>query len=374
MDARGEATRAVRGRLPTPPSELSYAGDVSWNPREPMDGLITANTWAPLAGIAPARVWKRVKQDIHIPTPAQLRRSLLTIREPTIGRSYCKDTAIFGERGDVSFDTDWYNGKTLAGIYRGLMCSDPEIRSRSEQLVKGSEAPRRGLHAYMEIYHDWALGNSWTDPRGETWNTDCSHLGMGGVVAQSKICEWEGNLEGSQFSRYLAAKMALSFIAAYPLGDWCAEKGFVLHRYDEPLLGIKDLREWRGAVIDGPGSRSPYGLCPDFPEFQALLKLHGPVERWRSAVRIWETEYPERYRDWAFFYTGLRRDVAVRTLNQEERIQAAIHYHLAPEVALRLFVLEQDPDLIEGLYGKRKPALAEILWLRSAARLVIPEG
>jgi len=370
MDSRVEATRPVKGRLPEPPSELSYPGDVSWNPKYPMDGLITVNTWGPLAGIAPPEVWRKVKRGIHVPTAAALRKTLVTESEELIGRTYRKDHALFGERGDISYDTDWYSGKTLTGMYRGLMCADKDLSRRSARLVRESKSERRDLQAYMEIYHDWALGNSWGDPRGENWNTDCSHLGMGGVMAQAKMCEMEGDRKGAEFSRYLAAKMGVSFIAAYPLGDWCDEIGYVMRKWDRPLLGVHGYREWRGAVIDGPGSKWPYGLCPDYPEFQALLRLHGPVKRWRRAARIWERKYPERYRDWFFYYTGLKKDIAKKTLNQQHRIQAARHYHLAPEIALRPFVLAEDPDRIEKLYRKRPPSLAEMLWLRAGARLV----
>jgi hypothetical protein len=195
---------------------------------------------------------------------------------------------------------------------------------------------------------------------------------MGGVVAQSKMCEMEGDDAGAEFSRYLAAKMGASFMAAYPLGDWCDGIGYVWRKYEgKPLLGVHGFREWRGAVIDAPSSKWPYGLCPDLPEFQALLRLHGPLDRWRRAVRAWERDHPERYRDWFFYYTGLRRDIAKKTLNQEERIQAAVHYHLSPEISLRLLVLGQDPDRIEKLFG-RPPSLAETLWLRCAAKLKRP--
>lgn len=369
MDARVEAAREVKGNLPEPPKELSYAGDVTWDPNSPMDSLISLNTWAPLAGIAPEKVWRKVRKHLHVTSPSQLRRSLIEVDEPFLGRTYMKDRTIFDGRGEVSYDTDWYNGRMLAGMFRALRCTDGGIRKKAERLVRETKPERSALQAYMETAHDWALGVSWTDPRGEVWDLDCSHLGLGGVMAESKMRDWEGDAEGAGFSRYLAAKMAVAFIAAYPLGDLCRETGFLARRDEGLQLGPRGFRERQGASLTTPSIRSLGAIPPDFPEFLALMKKHGRVEGWRKMAEIWEREFPERYEDWLVFYTGRTKDRAVKSGRQEERLQAAVHYHLAPEIAVRLLLLEQDPDRIEALYG-RPPSLAETLWLRSGLRLV----
>lgn len=369
MNARLVPTREVKGALPDPPKELSYAGDVTWRPESPMDALISLNTWAPLAAIAPDKVWRKVRKSLHVPTPAQLRDNLLEADEPSLERTYKKDRTIFDERGEVSYDTDWYNGKMLAGMFRALVCADDEVRREAEELVRETKAERAAMQAYMEIAHDWALGTSWTDPRGELWDLDCSHLGMGGVMAEAKMREWEGDTSGAEFSRYVAAKMAVSFIAAYPLGDLCRETGFLARDLPGLQLGPRAFRERQGAFLTTASVKSLGIIPPDFPEFLALISKHGPVRDWREMAETWEREYPERYRDWLVFYTGATANRAGKSGRQEERLQAAVHYHLAPEIAVRLLVLEQKPDEIEALYG-RPPSLAELLWLRSGARLM----
>lgn len=362
-------SRPVSGRLAPVPGELSYAGDVSWNPaKNPMDQLIQLTTWAQLAGITPAKIWKKLKPVLKVPTSTQLRKSLVVVEEPFLGRTYLKPAGIFGERVDASYDTDWYSGKSLAGMWRGLVCSDSDIRHKAEALVRDTDEERRLLQAYMEIYHDWALGSSWTDPRGEAWNLDCSHLGMSGVLGQEVMSRWVGDTKSADFSMYLAGKMATSFMAAYPLADWLREVNFVASGDRGVHLGIAVLYEWRGGGINGLQGRAHYGLAPDFPEFNALLRCHGPVDLWERTAHEWIRSVPQRYTDWEVFYTGRHGNVATKSMRQEDRTQAAVHYLVAPETALRQWTLGQDPDWIENLFRTPLP-LSVQLWLRSAARL-----
>ena len=59
-------------------------------------------------------------------------------------------------------------------------------------------------------------------------------------------------------------------------------------------------------------------------------------------------------------------------MHQEARTQAAVMYHLAPDVGLRLWVLGQDGREVEALF-KTPLNLAEQLWCRSGAMLEVSD-
>ncbi|MFQ6049034.1 MAG: hypothetical protein ACE5K7_06690 [Phycisphaerae bacterium] len=367
-------TRCVAGALARDlspiPDELAYAGDVSWQPGTPLDQCLALRVWAPLAAVAPPALWARLRPQLAPPSPEQLRESLKVLVEPFTAQAWAKDANLFSERGEVSYDSDFYNGLTLSGMYRGLVCADRQIAEPCWHLATNARDLRRLLFNYMWLFHDWALCCAWSDPRGETWNLDCSHNGLEGVLAEARIRQLEGDHDAAGQALYLAARMSVAFLAAYPLADWCRQIGFVFHDAGEPHLGISDLREWRGVAIDSPATPRPYALAGNFPEFCSLLHRHGPVDRLRRVARLWQQHYPQRYTDWEYFYTGGKR-TAQQSLRQEERLQAAVMYHLAPEIALRLWVLGEDPDQVERLY-KTPLNLAEQLWCRSAAILTDP--
>ncbi len=60
---------------------------------------------------------------------------------------------------------------------------------------------------------------------------------------------------------------------------------------------------------------------------------------------------------------------AGRPATRTARLQAAVFYHLAPEVAFRRFVLGESPESIEGRF-KTPLGLAEQLLLRAGFELV----
>ena len=368
--AKVVATRPVEGPLTPIPEELSYSGDMSWDPKHvPMDALIEMTTWAPLANIAPPKLWKQVRSRLRVPSVNEFKRSLVTVKENAINRVYAKPAGVFAECHDASYDIDWYNGKTLAGIRRAIDCTDPTISRPAENLARHTKQERRLLQAYMEIYHDWAMNVDWTDPRGENWDLDCSHLGLGGILAEEYMCRREGDTEGADFSLYLAAKMATAFMAAYPAADWMRSHGFVYHDKGGMHVGLTTMREWRGGLISTLDCDRHYGLAPDLPEFNALIKYHGPVERWRKAADAWRNEFPKRYADWEYYFKGSYGSRFKRSGSHEDRTQTAVHYMLAPEVYLRLWTLDEDPDMVEALW-KTPIDLSVLLWLRSGSKLV----
>jgi len=360
---------AARGLAPIP-DELAYAGDVSWEPGTPMDQMLALRVWAPLAEIAPESLWRRLKPKLALPSPAAFRRSLVTLTEPISGERWSKDAALFAERGDVSYDSDWYNGFTLSGLERAVHCSDPAISEPARTLSDAVRPERDQMIRYFQVFHDWALGSAWTDPRGETWNLDCVHNGMEGLLAEARLREAEGDRSGAEHCLYLAGKTAAATMAAYPLADHSRQTGWVLSDSGgDPTISVMNLREWRGAQIDTPAARAPYGLAGNFPQWNALLARHGRVADLRRCAQLWQREHPERYRNWIVFYLG-KRPKRKPSADQESRVQGAVMYHLAPDVALRLWTLRQSGASVEGLFST-PINLAEQLWCRSGAQLVV---
>ena len=363
-----QPTRTVSGELSPIPKELAYAGDVTWEPGTPMDQYLALRVWAPLAGVAPKPVWDTLLPQLAPPSANAFRASLMTVTEPTLGLPWSKEARLFEHAGDVSYDSDWYNGLTLSGMYAACRCSDERIAVPARKIAAENRAERAALAAYFEIFNDWALGLAWSDPRGEMWNVECSHNGLEGVLAEAGLRELEHDAVGRARMLYIAGKMAVAFMGAFPLADGSRTTGYVFRDDGDPHVGLYDLRETRGVSIDGPRTKSPYSLAGNFPQYCALLLRHGPVERLRQVADVWARDYPQRYENWAKFYTDLEIDEAHESLKQEARVQAAVFYHLAIDVNLRLWVLAEDPDQIERRF--QKPLnLAEQLWCRCGARL-----
>lgn len=370
------ATRKVHAAgLNAIPSELAYAGDVSWEPGSAMDQLLALRVWAPLADICPPEVWAQLRPQLAPPTAEALRASLEVFTEPVSGRQWAKEAKLFDGSGDVAYDSDWYNGFELSAMWRAAGCADPAISGPARELARAAKPERALLTNYFCIFHDWELGAAWGDARGVGWNTDCSHNGLEGLLAEAAMRTEEGDADGAGFAWYLAAKTASALMAAEWLVDYQCAVGFARSEAgltisaeggdgkDTALtFGLESVYAARGGKPQTAASKNPYALAGNFPEFCALQKQFGRGERYRQIVALWERQYPERYADWHAFYA------AGNPFAQEAREQAAVMYHLAPEVALRLWTLDESPDAVERRY--RTPLnLVEQLWCRAGARL-----
>lgn len=369
--ARWQAVRKVEvAGLGPVPDELAYAGDVTWEPGSPMDQLLALRVWAPLAGVCPPSVWEAIRPRLTPPTAAQLRESLAVFAEPSTGHVWAKEAKLFETAGDVAYDSDWYNGFELSGMWRAANCPDPDIAGPARRLMVEARDARAHLASYYAIFHDWELGAAWTDARGVGWNADCSHNGLEGLLAQAAMCREEGDAKGADFVLYLAAKTANALLAAEWLVDYQVSRGFVHGPLaDGPTFGMNGVLLNRGVVPDSPARKNPYAVAGNFPEFCALQRKFGRIARYREVADLWRERYPQRYADWVAFYCGRKLTPDQATMHsQEERVQAAVMYHLAPEIAFRLWTLGEAPDTVEGLYATPLN-LAEQLLCRAGARL-----
>ncbi len=363
--AEMKATRKVTGRLAKIPEELAYAGDATWEPGTPMDQFLALRTWAPLLELAPERLRRKLVPQLQLPTPDAFRKSLVTITEPTSGRKWQKDAAIFPYWGDVCYDADWYNGLTLSGLDRATRCADEGIARDAKRFSREVRDTRNLLIQYYELFHDWAFCSAWSCPNGTFWNQDCAQNGLEGLLAEARLRRLEDDTDGADRMLYLAVKTAVACMASYPLGEWCFKTGFMTREAQSPEFGVNGYQDRNGVSCIKPEIKHPYFITNHFPEFSLLQRDYGRVATFRKIVKIWERDYPERYRHWVWFYIkrNHRRLLKEKDL-QEERIQGAVFYHLAPELCLRLWTLEQDPDQVEALYN---PALnlAEQLLVRA---------
>jgi hypothetical protein len=374
--ARLRATRAVDAtRLSEIPAELAYAGDVTWEPGTAMDQLLALRVWSPLAEIGPPAIWAKVRPQLTPPTAAQLRASLEVFTEPVSGRPWAKEAKLFEGAGDVAYDSDWYNGFELSGMWRAANCADATIAQPARALVAAAKRERELLANYFSIFHDWELGAAWGDARAVGWNTDCSHNGLEGLLAQSAMCRAEGDAANADFAFYLAAKTASALMAAERLVDYQCAVGFARgeggldmsagdgERCEAKLtFGMDGLYAARGVKPQTAASKNPYALAGNFPEFCALQKQYGRRERYREIAALWERDFPARYADWHAFYA------AGNPYAQEARVQAAVMYHLAPEVAFRLWTLDEAADAVEKRF-QTPLNLPEQLWCRAGAKL-----
>jgi len=363
-------TRQVCGALAPLPEELAYAGDVTWDEGEAMDRLLALRTWAPLLKVAPPPVRRKLLLRLAVPEAEAFRRSLETVVEPASGKIWAKEDLLFDYWGDVSYDPDWYNGLSLSGLQRACECGEEVIAAPARRAARELRQTRAQLVAYYALLHCWAYCAAPSDPLGTFWNAECSHNGLEGLLAEAKMRRDEGDTAGADRMVYLAAKTAAALLAQQLAVVWCRESGFVIEDCGGEDFGCDGLQAGRGLTLTTAATKAPYNLANNFPEYVALLKLHGPVATLARQARVWEKEHPDRYRHWIRYYIGRTRDEREKK-RQEGRVQAAVFYHLSPEVWLRRFVLDEDAAEIENRFRPRIN-LAEQLLLRSGMELCYP--
>jgi hypothetical protein len=378
--AVAKSAHAATGKLSATPDELAYAGDWTWEPGSAMDQLLALRTWAPLLKSLPADRRAELVKQLAPPTPAAFAESLHTVIEPVSGIAWAKEKNLFTDKGDISWDPDWYNGLTLSGLHRAIHCGVEEIAAPASVLAKECLEQRDMMVRYFSLFHDWGLWTAWTDARGMFWNPDCGHNGMEGLLAEAKLRREMGNGD-ADFCLYLAGKTAVTLMAMFTLPAWANRMkyrlaaegidGFRPGEAGEETFGIDVLFDHDGLATTTAATKNPYCLAGHFPEYAALLKRHAPVDRLTRLAALWAEKYPQRYSDWIAFYIGSDKE-AIRArwnkLDQEARVQASVFYHLAPEVCLRRWVLDEPAEQIEKRFATPLN-LAEQVLLRSGSTL-----
>ncbi len=385
MQARMEPTTCIpEGTDLAPvPEELTYAGDWTWDPRSPLDQLLSCRTWGHLLPAVPEPRRSELLAILDVPTPEAFRASLMRVTEPLSGLTWAKDDYLFHQKGKyIAFDTDWYNGLSLSGIQRATVCGEPALEEKARTLASTCRKEREEMVAYFSIFHDWQISIASMETHFPFLNTDCAHNGMEGLLAEARLRESEGSPEGAAFCRYLAAKSAVALLAAIQLPRWVEHRipGFIKQpkpgdhwtssQPDPRLFGSISVSPHDGILPVTPATKNPYQFAGHFPPYSALLRRHGPLGQFQEITEIWEKEFPRRHSDWIEHYTGANwRERFARDHDQEARIQAPVFYALAPEVCLRLWLLDQAPADIEALFHPQPINLAEQILLRADFKL-----
>jgi len=224
--------------------------------------------------------------------------------DPVAGAAYARDSTIFAQRGKTSYDSDWYNGFQLAGFWAYRYFGD---RKHGLRLARKHWHEISGLYKYMEIYHDWALCCSVTDPRGNLTDYDCMRNGWSGILAYARLARDLGRHEEYSRARYLASKNMVSHYTQWTLQDffydWAASyapdsgKGYLRHAREE-ITGIERIDGYGSLDLVAPDDRSPYNLSANIPEHSLLLSDFGLRDK---VALLTHDLMPKHIPDWADF-------------------------------------------------------------------------
>jgi hypothetical protein len=366
------------------PDELAYAGDATWEPGTAMDQLLALRTWAPLLDGLPADRRAALLPRLIPPSASDVTNAVESIAEARSGIRYARWTSMWAHCGDVSWDTDWYNGLALSGLERASRCSDPAISAAAQATAAACRSERAELMRYFSLFHDWSLCAAWIDPRGRMWNADCIHNGLEGLLAEARLRRAEGDADGAAWMTYLAARTAIGLAAGLrypahliglrahqPTPESCALRFEAMTTWntrtplstgqEQPLVAVQCLITDGEVSFATPTTRNPYHLAGDFPEWNALLKWHVPISERRRWAEAFAIDDADRHRDWMAAYCGADWRERRARGDQEAREQAAVFYQVAPEIALRRLALGEDADAIEASWAQALPLSAQAL-------------
>lgn len=356
-------TRAVTGPVPAVPEELTYAGDATWEPGTSMDQCLSLRVWAPLLGSIPDPQRSQLIALLKPPTPAEFRDGIEIIHDPSTHLPWGRLVSMWQHNGDACYDVDWYNGLAVSGLERASLCSDAGIAKQARETIAKCKTERDGLFDYFRVFHDWALCSAWSDPRGWMWNADCCHNGLEGILAEARLRQREGRADEAAQARYIAARTAVSLLASIELPHWHADLvarlaaptsfGIKTQRMrtwsdkqDDPrgeIIATQALVSWRDRQWCTTTTRNPYLGSSHFPAWNQLLRQHLSDQQKQRILSGWNAE-TERHQDWVRFYLGDDWEARRAKGDQEARVQAAVFYNLAPEVAFRQFAVGEHVD------------------------------
>jgi hypothetical protein len=373
--------RAPRGELADLPEPLAFPGDGTWDLSLAGDRLMAWRVWAPLVPLLDEERRGKLLDRLDVPSPDEWRGDVVYNVETVNGSRWARHADLWQGVGDACYDFDWYNGLSLSGLARACECAEPSVAADAQALARECRDLRADMVRYMETYHDWRLGMSWSDAFGTLWNLDCAQNGLEGLLAEARMRRAEGDQAGAAHMDYLAGKTGAGIFAGLLLPDWLRENGFEMGDVPvrENTLGFKGMYPHVRVGFVEPVIRNPYILPRRLPQYSALLKLHGPVERLREFADALEENFPGRYRDWRDFWHSpdpdqheiYRRraiEISIHDGGGETGDEAAALHLVLPEITLRTWILGEDPDRVEDMYDTPL-ALPEQLLLRADYQL-----
>ncbi|MEA2064347.1 MAG: hypothetical protein U9P14_11655, partial [Gemmatimonadota bacterium] len=166
-----------------------WPGDHDYFPDDVMDTMhnLRLLSWASWS-LSPSKRKKAIKQlaEPGLERIGDENNRYFFFRDPVAGRDYARDSTIFAQRGKTSYDSDWYNGFQVAGLWAYTYFGN---REHGLSLARRHWKEFSALYRYMEIYHDWAMSCAVTDPRGNLTDYDCMRNGWNGVIAYARLAK-----------------------------------------------------------------------------------------------------------------------------------------------------------------------------------------
>jgi hypothetical protein len=266
---------------------LTWPGDEDYRPDDMMDTMHNLRLLAWSAWSLPDKERKIALHSLAFPGIEKIGNTAFRrFTDPVAGRGYLRDSTVFAIRGPVSYDSDWYNGFELAGLWSWRYFGD---REQGLELAREHWDIFTGLRDYFEIYHDWAICTSTSDPRGNLVDYDCMRNGWAGLLAYARLARELGETEAYESTMFLVSRMMVAHFAQWPLGGYLWDQAAtfapdsgkgLLAWPREDIVAIDRLDSYGPHEILYPDDNNPYCLSANIPEHALFLDdfgLKGPL-------------------------------------------------------------------------------------------------
>jgi len=282
-----------------------WPGDHDYLPDDVMDTMhnLRLLAWATWSLSEKSR--KRCIRELARPGLEKINENnYIFFKDPVASATYARDSTIFAQRGKTSYDSDWYNGFQLAGLWAYRYFGD---RDAGLELTRSHWPLWTALRNYMEIYHDWATCSSTTDPRGNLTDYDCMRNGWAGLLAFARLARDTGKQDLYFQTKYLASKTMVALYVQWTLQEYFYDlaasfapdsgKGLLRYKRDE-ITGIDRIDAYSSHSFTLPDNQAPYNLSACIPEHSLFLSDYGLLDRVR---KLTYDLMPRHFPDWSKF-------------------------------------------------------------------------
>ena len=280
-----------------------WPGDHDYYPDDVMDTMHNLRLLAWATWSLPESKRRRAIKQLAEPGLDRIDENVyFFFEDPVAGATYARDSTIFAQRGKTSYDSDWYNGFQLAGLWAYRYFGD---REKGLELARQHWPLWTALRNYMEIYHDWAICCNVVDPRGNLTDFDCMRNGWSGLLAYARLARDLGHLDQYRQTKFLASKTMVAHYVQWTLHEFLydyaaayapdSSKRYLKHA-KEDITGISHLNTYGPFGCIRPDNTGPYNLNANIPEHSLLLKDFGLQER---VAHLTYDLMPEHIPDWA---------------------------------------------------------------------------
>lgn len=282
-----------------------WPGDHDYQPDDVMDTLhnLRLLTWT--AWSLPEKIRGLYLKGLARPGLDKIKESHYFFFEDPVAKAvYARDSTIFAQRGKTSYDSDWYNGFQLAGLWAYSYFGD---KKDGLAVARNHWNIWTALRNYMEIYHDWATCCSTTDPRGNLIDYDCMRNGWQGLLGYGRLARDLGKIDLYRQTRFLASKTMIAHYVQWTLPEYFYDlassfppdsaKWLKVYKKEE-ITGVSTLNAYslHGFIL--PDNEAPYNLSACIPEHSLFLNDFGLTNRLR---KLTYELMPRYHPDWSKF-------------------------------------------------------------------------